>query len=80
VGDSWEKLAQTEYASPEAAAALREFNRNYPRAEGQIRATGTIAQGEKVFLPPWNVLQKYDPKLGTATSTRTGPGNGMGAR
>jgi hypothetical protein len=65
-GDSWEALSKEKYGDATAAAALREFNQNYPRADGLIRAKGEIAPGEKVYIPPLKVLERHGLKLGSA--------------
>jgi hypothetical protein len=73
-GDSWEKLSKEKYGDETAAAALREFNQNYPRAEGLIRAKGEIAPGEKVYIPPLKVLERHGLKLGP-TPAKLGAGS-----
>jgi hypothetical protein len=57
--DTWEKLAKEKYGHENAAPALREFNRNYFRATDRLRKEGTMAPGEKVFIPPVSVLERH---------------------
>jgi hypothetical protein len=63
-GDTWEKLSEKHYGEKDAAEALKEYNRNDPRAAGAILSSGTIASGEKVYIPPLKVLERYGLKLG----------------
>jgi hypothetical protein len=57
--DTWEKLAKTKYGNESAAAALKEFNRGYFRASDRLHREGTMAPGEKVFIPPVAILERY---------------------
>jgi hypothetical protein len=67
-GDTWEKLSREKYGNEDAAAALREFNRNNERAEGLIRSEGTMAPGLKVYIPPLRILKGYGLNLGPAAA------------
>jgi hypothetical protein len=68
-GDSWETLSKKAYGGVDAALALREFNRNYPLAAGKILSEGTIAPGDKVYIPPLWVLQRHGLDLSPAKPT-----------
>ena len=74
-GDTWEKLSKAHYGEETAAAALREFNRNHPRADDRVRADGSMPPGATVYIPQLRVLQRHGLDLGP-TPTIQAPGAG----
>jgi hypothetical protein len=68
--DTWESVSKKFFnGDPSAAAALKEFNRNHPRADERVRTDGTTPAGVKVYVPPLRILQRHGLSLGSA------PGN-----
>ncbi len=62
-GDTWEKVSKDHYMTEQAAAALREYNRNDPRASASLLEGGTITAGDKVYIPQLKILERHGLKI-----------------
>ncbi len=76
-GDTFEKISARFYQSEAFAQALRRHNRHHARASQQMANSGTLTPGEKVFIPPADILeQRYGDavvKPASPTATQTVP-------
>jgi hypothetical protein len=57
-GDTFAAISQSEYKTEDYAKALEMYNRNHPRAGDAMRRDGTMAPGDRIYLPPSPVLEK----------------------
>ena len=57
-GDSFAALSQGAYSTEDYAAALQMYNRNHPRASASLRRDGTVAEGDKIYIPEQRILEK----------------------
>jgi hypothetical protein len=63
--DTFEALSKRFYNTEKYAAALRRHNQNHARASYQMGSSGQITPGEKIFIPPADVLdQRYPDAVG----------------
>jgi len=76
-GDTFEKISARFYQSEAFAQALRRHNRHHARASLLMANVGTITPGEKIFIPPADILeQRYGDavvKPASPTATQTLP-------
>jgi hypothetical protein len=62
--DSYAKISKQKFATEAYAAALQEFNRRHPQASPAVqRGDGTLAPGERLFIPQAELLEKRYPSL-----------------
>ena len=57
-GDDFASICKANYPKDGYAKALELYNRNHPRASDAMRTSGALAPGEKVYIPPMNILEK----------------------
>jgi hypothetical protein len=57
-GDSYAAISLSEYKTEDYAKALQMYNQNHPRAGDAMRRDGTMAPGDRIYLPPSPVLEK----------------------
>jgi hypothetical protein len=57
-GDTFAAISQSEYKTEDYAKALQMYNQNHPRAGDAMRSNGTMAPGDRIYLPPSPVLEK----------------------
>ena len=57
-GDTFAAISQSEYKTEDYAKALQMYNQNHPRAGDAMRRDGTMAPGDRIYLPPSPVLEK----------------------
>ncbi len=50
-GDSFGSVSQRFYKTEDYAAALQMYNRSHPRASSALRRDGTVAEGDKIYIP-----------------------------
>jgi hypothetical protein len=56
--DTYAKISLQYYGTEEYGAALQKFNHRHARASEAVRRDGAIVPGEKIFIPPANVLER----------------------
>jgi hypothetical protein len=56
--DTFEKISAKYYMSANFAEALRRHNRQHARASDRMAHDGTIAAGEKLYIPQANILEE----------------------
>ena len=57
-GDTYAAISLSEYKTEDYAKALQMYNQNHPRAGDAMRRDGTMAPGDRIYLPPSPVLEK----------------------
>src|SRR5262249_55028181 len=57
-GGTLPALSAAYYKSAVYADALRQFNRNHPQAGETMRHVGVPKQGDKIFIPPIDILEQ----------------------
>jgi hypothetical protein len=57
-GDTFEKISERYYGTDKFAAALRQHNRHHARASTQMSNDGTLAPGERIYIPPADILEQ----------------------
>jgi hypothetical protein len=57
-GDTFASISKLQYNSDAYADALLLYNRNHPRAGDALRRDGTIAPGDRIYVPPSAILEK----------------------
>jgi nucleoid-associated protein YgaU len=63
-GDSFQALSQRFYFDSKYAAALQEYNRNYPLASRELRQNPpALVPGQKVVIPPLRILERDHAQL-----------------
>jgi hypothetical protein len=68
--DTFEALSKRFYNTDKYAAALRRHNQNHARASYQMGRSGQITPGEKIFIPPADILdQRYPDAIGKPSSS-----------
>jgi hypothetical protein len=58
-GDTFEKISQRFYLGSEYAKALEQHNRQHPRASTDMANSGTLKEGERIFIPQTKYLEQY---------------------
>ena len=56
--DTFASISKSAYNTEDYAAALQMYNRNHPCASTSLRRDGTVAEGDKIYIPPSQVLEK----------------------
>lgn len=57
-GDTFEKISAKYYGTPAFADALKQHNRHHARASVQMTNEGTLAPGERLYIPPADILEQ----------------------
>jgi hypothetical protein len=57
-GDTFDKISAKYYGTPAFAEALRRHNRHHARASVQMTNEGTLAPGERLYIPPADILEQ----------------------
>ena len=57
-GDTFATISLSEYKTEDYAKALQLYNQNHPRTGDAMRRDGTMAPGDRIYLPPSPVLEK----------------------
>jgi hypothetical protein len=63
-GDTFARISARWYQTEAFAEALKRHNQHHARASEQMAKFGTITAGEKIFVPPADILeQRYGDAL-----------------
>jgi hypothetical protein len=58
-GDTFQTISARFYGGrTDYAQALQQYNKKHPQASDAMQQTGTLTEGEKVFIPPLAILEK----------------------
>jgi hypothetical protein len=61
-GDTYESLSLTYYNTKDYAQALQTWNQSHPRTSAALHQDGRLTPGDRIFLPPAEILQKNYPE------------------
>ena len=61
--DTFAAVSQSFYKTEDYGAALEMYNRNHPRASASLRSKGTLAEGDKIYIPEQRILEKRHADL-----------------
>ena len=73
-GDTFEKISTKYYGTDKFAEALRRHNRHHARASLQMTNEGTLVPGERLYIPPADILeQRYGDTIVKPSSSQATP-------
>jgi hypothetical protein len=73
-GDTFETISKKYYGTEKFAEALRRHNRYHARASLQMANEGTLAPGERLYIPPADILeQRYGDTIVKPPSSQAVP-------
>jgi hypothetical protein len=68
-GDTFDTISKRYYGTEKFAEALRRHNRHHARASVQMTNDGTLAPGERLYIPPADILeQRYGDTISKSSS------------
>jgi hypothetical protein len=62
-GDSYRSISLAKFQTDKYANALSRFNYSHPLADENLPADGSLSAGQKVYIPPKEILDKRYPEL-----------------